>query len=132
MQHIIFGLRTETTAAVLGEEKTTPATASPGATAPAAAETPAPPKPRKGHGRNGADDYPRAPRTEVAHTTLQHGDPCPQPGCEGRLYTQRKEPAVLVRITGVAPPPGPHLRPRAAALRALRGGIHRRAPSGDW
>ena len=34
---------------------------------------------------------------------MKHGDPCPEPGCEGRLYVQRREPAVLVRVTGVAP-----------------------------
>ncbi|HRF13278.1 MAG TPA: hypothetical protein PLR37_14365, partial [Candidatus Accumulibacter phosphatis] len=41
---------------------------------------------RPGHGRNGAEDYPRAPHIAVAHATLKHGDPCPEPGCEGRLY----------------------------------------------
>jgi transposase len=59
-------------------------------------------KPR-GHGRNGAGDYPRAPRIAVGHARLKHGDPCPEPGCVGRLYGQRREPALLVRVTGVAP-----------------------------
>jgi transposase len=116
VQHILFGLRTETTAAVLGEEKTPEGAPAP--ERPAAAETAGPPKPRKGHGRNGAEDYPRAPRIEVAHATLKHGDPCPEPGCEGRLYTQRKEPAVLVRITGVAP-----LQAHTYALERLRCGL---------
>jgi hypothetical protein len=119
VQHIIFGIRTETTAAVLGEQKNnTPAPASPGATALADANTAGPPRPRKGHGRTGADNYPRAPRIEVAHATLHHGDPCPEPGCEGRLYTQRKEAAVLVRITGVAP-----LQAHTYALERLRCGL---------
>ena len=130
VQRIVFGSPTETTAAVLGEEtaaesppadaQTSP-TAAAGATNPAAAASEARPgtpdtasadsetQPRRekqkrpGHGRNGAEDYPRAPHIAVAHATLKHGDPCPEPGCEGRLYIQRREPAVLVRVTGVAP-----------------------------
>ena len=130
VQRIVFGSPTETTAAVLGEEKAaesppadaqTSPTAAAGATNPAAAASEARPgtpdtasadsetQPRRekqkrpGHGRNGAEDYPRAPHIAVAHATLKHGDPCPEPGCEGRLYIQRREPAVLVRVTGVAP-----------------------------
>ena len=89
VQRIVFGSPTETTAAVLGEEKTaesppadartSPATAAsetnPAAAASeaipgtpdgalAASDTPPPraKKKRPGHGRNGAEDYPRAPR----------------------------------------------------------------------
>jgi hypothetical protein len=109
VQRIVFGASTETTATVLGEEKTPPTTspeASPDAggetSPPTAADTP-PQGQRKGHGRNGAQDYPQAPRIALPHATLQHGDPCPQPGCTGRVYVQRQEPAVLVRVTGVAP-----------------------------
>jgi hypothetical protein len=116
VQHILFGLRTETTAAVLGEEKTPEGAPAP--EHPGAPETPAPPRPRKGHGRNGVDDYPRAPRIEVPHATLHHGDPCPEPGCPGKLYTQRKTPAVLVRVTGVAP-----LQAQTYALERLRCGL---------
>ena len=111
VQRIVFGSPSERTAAVLGEEKTgerPPAAA--GETAPAGAATgtaDADPrrerKKRPGHGRNGAEDYPRAPRIAVAHARLKHGDPCPEPGCEGRLYGQRRAPALLVRVTGVAP-----------------------------
>ena len=74
--------------------------------------------PRKGHGRNGAEDYPRAPRIPLAHPTLKHGDPCPEPDCSGRLYVQRQEPAVLVRITGVAP-----LQAQVYDLERLRCGL---------
>ncbi len=129
LKRILFGSPTETTAAVLGEEETAgspsadaqtdPAAA--GATKPVADGSEAEPgtpvasvsdgqdtppgakKKRPGHGRNGAEDYPRAPRIAVTHATLKHGDPCPEPGCDGRLYVQRREPAVLVRVTGVAP-----------------------------
>jgi transposase len=113
VQRILFGSPTETTAAVLGEETTTESpTATAGEAGPdtpdsAAPKSDTPPRPEKkkrpGHGRNGADDYPRAPRIAVAHATLKHGDPCPESDCEGRLYVQRTEPALLVRVTGVAP-----------------------------
>ena len=124
VQRIVFGSSSETTAGVLGEEKTPPTTppeASPGTEgadiAPPDGEAPRP-KPRQGHGRNGAQDYPRAPRTPVPHATLKHGDPCPEPGCDGRVYLQRQEPAVLVRVTGVAP-----LQAQVYELERLRCGL---------
>jgi transposase len=56
---------------------------------------------RKGHGRNGAAAYTGAPKVAVSHASLHHGDRCPQ--CQdGKVY-QEKEPAVLVRIKGLAP-----------------------------
>jgi len=62
------------------------------------------PKPkRKGHGRRGAAEYTGADKVPVPHDTLKHGDPCPAPGCDtGRVYRQA-DPAVLVRVTGMAP-----------------------------
>jgi transposase len=55
----------------------------------------------KGHGRNGADDYPGAPRIEIAHPELKPGDPCPE--CkEGKLY-KISEPGVEIRVKGAAP-----------------------------
>ena len=54
----------------------------------------------------------------MAHATLKHGDPCPELGCTGRLYVQRQEPAVLVRVTGVAP-----LQAQVYALERLRCGL---------
>ncbi len=56
---------------------------------------------RKGHGRRGADDYTGAEKCTVDHSTLKHGDRCPE--CEkGKVYRQ-KTPKKLVRVTGVAP-----------------------------
>lgn len=70
-------------------------------------------KKRKGHGRNGADKYTGAQKDKVGHETLKHGDSCP--GClKGKVYRQ-KEPAVLVRVTGVAP-----LEARVVELERLR------------
>jgi len=62
------------------------------------------PKPkRKGHGRRKAAEYTGAEKVAVPHATLEHGDPCPAPGCDtGRVYRQA-DPAFLVRVTGMAP-----------------------------
>ena len=124
VRHLLFGPRTETTDKVLGKDAPEGAAppdtgTDPGGAGQAAAggDTPAK-KPRKGHGRNGAEDYPRAPRIAVPHASLQHGDPCPEPGCTGRVYVQREEPAVLVRITGVAP-----LQAQIYELERLRCGL---------
>lgn len=58
-------------------------------------------KQQKGHGKNGADDYPGATTTPVNHTTLTHCGPCP--ACpEGKLY-RLSIPGIVVRITGGAP-----------------------------
>lgn len=115
LRRLIFGARTETTRAVLGDsasastddaegddaaEAGTADTSSRRESGTAASTR----KPRKGHGRNGAAAYPTAKRVAVPHATLAHADPCPELGCEGgRLYLQRKQPAVMVRVTGVAP-----------------------------
>ena len=54
-----------------------------------------------GHGRNGVEDFPEAERVEVPHDELSHRDRCPKCG-RGKVYVQR-EPASLLRITGMAP-----------------------------
>ena len=114
VRRLIFGARSETTDRVLGTEPTD--TTKPTAINPSA-EANSPPR-SKGHGRNGAEAYPRAPRLPVAHAAFKHGDPCPEPGWTGRLYVQRQEPAVLVRVTGVAP-----LQAQVYALERLRCGL---------
>jgi len=56
---------------------------------------------RKGHGRNAASAYHGAERVKVVHEGLKAGDRCP--ACErGKVYTQ-SDPAVLVRVSGMAP-----------------------------
>lgn len=56
---------------------------------------------RKGHGRNGADDYPGATRVYTPHETLEHGSTCPK--CHrGKTYLMER-PAVRIRVTGGAP-----------------------------
>jgi transposase len=58
-------------------------------------------KKRPGHGRNGVDAFPEAERVDVPHDELSHRDRCPKCG-RGKVYVQR-EPASLLRITGMAP-----------------------------
>jgi transposase len=72
--------------------------------APGAADKPSggeqPPK-AKGHGRNGANAYPRARTITVPHEALHSGDRCPK--CpKGKVY-ENKQPAILVRIVGQPP-----------------------------
>ena len=56
---------------------------------------------RKGHGRRGAKDYTGAEKEKIDHASLKAKDNCPE--ClKGKLYIQ-KEPATLVRVTGIAP-----------------------------
>lgn len=60
-----------------------------------------PRKKRPGHGRNGAADYKGADKVAVPHESLEHKDPCP--ACiKGKVY-RLPEPAVIVRVQGVAP-----------------------------
>lgn len=58
-------------------------------------------KKRKGHGRNAAAAYRGAEKVKVEHEELKSSDRCP--ACQqGKVYTQ-SEPAVLVRVMGMAP-----------------------------
>jgi transposase len=122
LRKLLFGAQTEKTAAVLGRETPTadnqdssqpaapssepqsaqagsePSSAEAADLAPTAAQ---PSSSRtKGHGRNGAEDYPGAQRVDVPHESLQPGDPCPE--CpKGTVYAN---PAgVLIRFAGRSP-----------------------------
>jgi transposase len=102
----LFGPSSEKTDKVLGKsgQETSPtvdepdqATAGDGTKEEARPAAP----PRKGHGRNGADDYVGAERIRCPHGWLKAGDRCPE--CQrGKLYPLAK-PAVLVRVTAQAP-----------------------------
>ena len=119
LRKLLFGAKTEKTAAVLGtrgpaESPSSPAgddvaseatqTGDPPANESSTSDTAeedAAPAPAKGHGRNGADAYTGAERIDVPHDSLQPGDPCPN--CdEGTVY-QTNRPGVLVRLTGQSP-----------------------------
>ena len=90
LQLILFGPRTESTAAVLGG-KTAPRRKPKDPDAVAA-----------GHGRNGAAAYKGAQRVKVPLEGFHSGDPCPTPDCNGKVYPLA-EPATLIRMKGVAP-----------------------------
>ena len=96
LRKLLFGPSTEKTSQVLGE---TPAGAGQGASA---ADTHAAEKPKApGHGRNAAAAYRGAEKVKVPHSSLEHGAPCPE--CQkGKVYALT-EPAVLVRVRGMAP-----------------------------
>jgi len=97
LRKLLFGASTEKTGKIFSDPPINDSADSP-------PPTDAPDKPRgkrPGHGRNGAASYPGASTVCVVHGTLHAGDRCPE--CfKGKLYTQ-SQPAVLVRIRGVAP-----------------------------
>lgn len=110
LRKILFGVKTEKTEAVLGSEpdsETSPSCeegAGPDSSCETDTETTLKndlPKPRQGHGRNGADEYEGAEKIDVPHESLQPGDACPECG-EGTVY-ETSRPGVLVRITGQSP-----------------------------
>jgi transposase len=88
LRFLLFGPKTESFAAVCREAMQ--------------GEKPKEPREKpRGHGRNGADDYPKAKRIPVALEGEVSGEPCPL--CpNGKVYPLRV-PSPLLRITGVAP-----------------------------
>lgn len=105
LKKLLFGASTETTAAVLGslaDDATLPAAGEPDRSdASNSSPSDAPPKRRKGHGRNGADDYPGAQRIVVPHESLQPGDYCLE--CQDGTLYELRPPATLIRLVGQAP-----------------------------
>jgi len=100
LRKLLFGVETEKTAAVTGREPTSGTQVEPATTSAAASSSEAAKK-SKGHGRNGADDYPGAERVSVAHESLQPGDPCR--ACErGTVYAQA-QPGIELRFAGQPP-----------------------------
>jgi transposase len=103
LRSLLFGARTERTRDVLAESGRSSDDDQTGTKDKPPRKGGAAPKPRKGHGRNGAADYVGATRVKVAHQRLAPGDLCPAQGCaKGRVYSQQ-EPQILVRVRGVAP-----------------------------
>jgi transposase len=109
LRKLVFGASTEKTSQVLDDKPVAggdgaggdggAADGGGGGGAPAA-NTGARPK-APGHGRNGAGAYRGATKVKVPHTKLQCGAGCPE--CQkGKIYPL-SEPAVLVRVTGMAP-----------------------------
>jgi transposase len=115
LRKLLFGAKTEKTAAVIGQGSDLQPTAETAVSATSAegdadaAVTPrsttdeekAVKEPPKGHGHNGADAYTGAVKVIVQHQSLQPGDCCPH--CERGTVCQMKDPGVLVRLVGQAP-----------------------------
>ena len=103
LRRLIFGSSTEKTSHVVGgtpEEDASGGGGAEGAADRAQAGEPSETV-HKGHGRHGAAAYRGAERVAVPHGSLKTGDPCP--ACtKGKVYLQG-DPAVLVRVKGMAP-----------------------------
>jgi transposase len=108
LRKMLFGVKTEKTAAVVGSGPSESSPPSHGDAAPQSSSIALPNTETKndsvaaakGHGRNGADAYSGAERIEVPLASLTAGDRCPK--CEdGTIYQSR--PGVLVRLTGQPP-----------------------------
>jgi transposase len=88
LRRMLFGHSTETTAKMFPPKPGTDAGSDPAPDGPKAK--------RKGHGRNGSQDYPGAQRVKIAHPTLKVGQLCPQCG-RAKLYLL-KIPARIIRM----------------------------------
>jgi len=100
LRKLLFGASTEKTSQVVGGAAAGTPAATGGAGDAADTKRSAKPKP-PGHGRNGAAAYRGATKVLVPHESLHGGDACPE--CQkGKVYPLA-EPAVLVRVRGLAP-----------------------------
>jgi len=105
LRKLLFGASTEKTETVLsdtGDGSTASASDdddSESSEETAATEDSKPPP--KGHGRNGADDYPGAEQIQVPHQSLEPGDPCPD--CQKGTVYEMDKPGVLIRLVGQTP-----------------------------
>jgi hypothetical protein len=96
LQRMLFGPTSETTQHVLAQVKKELKQAS------VAAGRGGNRRKRRGHGRNGQAAYRGATIVNVPHQKFKPGDPCP--GCHrAKLFDQRDDPGVLVRVVGQAP-----------------------------
>jgi transposase len=103
LRKLLFGAKTETTAAVTGR---VPAEGVQGPEAPVNAGPEALDKSpmsgqAEGHGHNGAAAYTGAEKIEVPHPLLAPGDSCPH--CEKGTVYETQRPGVLVRLVGQPP-----------------------------
>ena len=108
LRKLLFGARTEKTAAVVGGGNSSEAPPSLDARAEPSQESAGEgdaendsAKPRPGHGCNGADAYVGAEKIEVPHQSLSPGDACPE--CQKGTVYETGRPGVLVRLVGQVP-----------------------------
>jgi transposase len=97
LRKMVFGAKTETTSGLFKDLDSETAEAMPPDIA-ESDEMQAPPEKRKGHGRNGREDFPGAKVHSIAHKDLHHGDSCPRCG-KGRVYVQ-KDPGIFILFKG--------------------------------
>lgn len=104
LRKLLFGVKTEKTAAVVGDRpEAEERSAREEAASPETLTRSAPSRDGQvgGHGRQGAEAYTGAEKIEVCHASLAPGDPCP--AChEGTVYETHR-PGVLVRLVGQPP-----------------------------
>lgn len=101
LRKLLFGASTEKTSQVVGEVSASAGAADEAAGPPGQGGAEKPRERRKGHGRNSAAAYRGAEKVKIAHETLRSGERCPKCG-QGKVYVQA-QPAVLVRVVGMAP-----------------------------
>jgi hypothetical protein len=111
LRQLVFGATTEKTADVTGrDERDAAAADQSGVDGPAGDSPTESSEPssgdqqrttKKGHGRNGVDDYPGAERVKVRHESLTPGATCPECG-RGTAY-ELNRPGVLIRFVGQPP-----------------------------
>lgn len=97
LQKLLFGASTEKTSQVVGEASDATKSGADGDTGDKKKDK----KKRKGHGRNGASAYTGAERRTVPHESLKPGNRCPD--CPNGVLYRLDEPALLLRVTGMAP-----------------------------
>jgi transposase len=95
LRRMIFGPKTEASRNLLGKDKDQAAAPKGQSSGSAGANPPSAKK--KGHGRNGAEDYTGAERIFVPHQEFQAGDLCPLCPKGGRLY-DTGQPALFIRV----------------------------------
>ena len=130
LRKLLFGARTEKTEAVLGDKETTTSTSADDDSESSEEADPAEDSrpPPKGHGRNGADDYPGAEEIQVPHESLQPGDPCP--GCQQGTVLRTIQAWSADPACGPSPGRGQGLPAPEAALPSLRCGLYRPTAQG--
>jgi len=106
LRKLLFGASTEKTAAVLARIEApvdNSDSQKPGETENQESDPSKPEKParKKGHGRNGADDYPGAKRVRIPHEFLKPGDDCPD--CSRGSVYKVSLPGILLRFVGQPP-----------------------------
>ena len=102
LREMVFGSKTEKTSEVLKDNQEVEGGDGGNGNSPETGEEPkGGKKRRKGHGRNGRNDYPGAKRTRIAHESLKPGDLCPCCG-KGKVY-ESIDPGIFILFMGQAP-----------------------------